>query len=129
MDWLSLYHAILDFYAKTMTLDMPNILRIEWIGLKDSYPSKVVSYIWAQNLIDRRCLAYLAFIFDIVSVPPFIDSIPVVYEFPDVFSTDLPRVPPDRDIDFPINLKPDTKPISIAPYRMTLAKLKELKES
>ncbi|MDE0547705.1 hypothetical protein, partial [Microbacterium sp. C7(2022)] len=49
-------------------------------------------------------------------------------EFPDVFPEDLPGVPPDREIDFRIDVLPDTQPISIPPYRMAPAELKELKE-
>lgn len=56
--------------------------------------------------------------------PPSLESIPIVNEFP----KDLLKIPPDRDIDFGIDVFPDTKPISIPPYRMTPAKLKELKE-
>ncbi|KAH0725795.1 hypothetical protein KY284_001660 [Solanum tuberosum] len=41
---------------------------------------------------------------------------------------DLPGVPPGRGIDFGIDLIPDTQPISIPPYRMAPAELKELKE-
>ena len=52
---------------------------------------------------------------------------PVVNEFQDVFPDDLPRIPPPREIDFCIDLEPDTKPISIPPYKMSLAELKELK--
>ena len=52
----------------------------------------------------------------------------MVQEFLDVFPSDLPGVPPDRDIDFAIDLKPDTKPIYIPPYRMAPAELKELKD-
>ena len=52
---------------------------------------------------------------------------PVVNEFLDVFPKDLPEVPPLREIDFGIDLDPDTKPISIPPYRMTPVELKELK--
>lgn len=44
-----------------------------------------------------------------------------------MFLTDLPVAPPDRDIDFTIDLEPGTKPISIPPYIMTSAELKELK--
>ena len=48
--------------------------------------------------------------------------------FPDVFPSILPSVPPDRDIDFSIDLEPGTKPISIPPYHMAPAELKELKD-
>ena len=56
-----------------------------------------------------------------------LEDISVVKEFPDVFSDDLPRLPPDREIDFQIELALGTEPIPRAPYRMVPAKLKELK--
>ncbi|WMV09446.1 hypothetical protein MTR67_002831 [Solanum verrucosum] len=52
----------------------------------------------------------------------------IVKEFPKVFRDDLPGVPPEREIDFGIDLLPNTRPISIPPYRMAPAELKELKE-
>ena len=52
----------------------------------------------------------------------------MVQEFPDVFPEDLPGVPPVCEIDFSIDLEPGTKPISIPPYRMAPAELKELKD-
>ena len=45
-------------------------------------------------------------------------SIPVVCEFLNVFPKDLPGLPPDRDIEFTIELEPSTAPISWRPYRM-----------
>ena len=49
-------------------------------------------------------------------------------DFPQVFSDDLPGVPPERETDFSIDILPDTRPISIPPYKMAPAELKELKE-
>ena len=54
-------------------------------------------------------------------------EVPVVNEFFDVFPEDLSGLPPDREIEFEIELEPGTEPISIAPYRMAPAELKELK--
>ncbi|XP_038874872.1 uncharacterized protein LOC120067371 [Benincasa hispida] len=54
-------------------------------------------------------------------------SEPIVRDFPDIFLEDLPRLPPQREIDFAIELEPSTTPISKAPYRMAPAELKELK--
>jgi hypothetical protein len=51
----------------------------------------------------------------------------VVCEFPDVFPEDLPRLPPERDVEFVIELKPGTAPISRRSYRMPPNKLAELK--
>ena len=64
---------------------------------------------------------------DLDSVVLPIELVPVVREFPEVFPNDLPRIPPEREIDFGIDLSPDTNPISIPPYRMASAELKELK--
>jgi hypothetical protein len=55
-------------------------------------------------------------------------EVPVVIEFPDVFLEELPGMPPDRDIEFVIELKPGTAPIYKTPYRMATPELAELKE-
>uniref|UniRef100_A0A1S3YNX3 RNA-directed DNA polymerase homolog n=1 Tax=Nicotiana tabacum TaxID=4097 RepID=A0A1S3YNX3_TOBAC len=52
----------------------------------------------------------------------------VVNEFLEIFPDELPGIPPDREIDFEIDVLPDTQPISIPPYRMALAELRELME-
>ena len=56
-----------------------------------------------------------------------IETIPVVNEFPNVFPEDLPGLPPDREVEFTIDVMPGTAPISKAPYRMAPAAMKELK--
>ena len=56
-----------------------------------------------------------------------LEEIPVVCEYADVFSDDLPGMPPDRDIEFVIELQPGTTPISKRPYRMPPKELAELK--
>ena len=50
----------------------------------------------------------------------------VVCEYKDVFPEELPRLPPHMDVDFCIELHPDTSPISMMPHRMTPAELQEL---
>jgi hypothetical protein len=50
-----------------------------------------------------------------------------VCEYPDVFPDDLPGMPPDRDVEFVIELQPDTTPISKRPYQMPPKELAELK--
>lgn len=56
-----------------------------------------------------------------------IQSVPVVCEFPDVFPEELPGMPPDREVEFVIELEPGTAPISKRPYKMGPAELAELK--
>jgi hypothetical protein len=57
-----------------------------------------------------------------------IHQIPVVCEFPDVFPDELPGLPPDRDVEFGIELIPRTASISRRPYRMPPDELAELKK-
>jgi hypothetical protein len=52
----------------------------------------------------------------------------VVSEFPDVFPKELQGMPPDRGIEFVIELMPGTAPIYKSPYRMATPELAELKE-
>jgi hypothetical protein len=54
-------------------------------------------------------------------------KIPVVCEYVDVFPEELPGMPPDRDIEYAIELQPGTTPISKRPYRKPPADLAELK--
>ena len=59
---------------------------------------------------------------------PDLEDIPVVRDFPDVFPEELPGVPPDRDVEFVIDLIPGTVPIARRPYKMAPLELAELKK-
>jgi len=63
-----------------------------------------------------------------VEASPDLASTPVVYEFPDVFPEDLPGLPPDRYVEFIIELEPGTAPISRRPYRMAPQELAKMKK-
>ncbi|WVZ95786.1 hypothetical protein U9M48_041509 [Paspalum notatum var. saurae] len=56
-----------------------------------------------------------------------LEEIPVVCEYPDIFPDDIPGLPPDRAVEFAINLVPGTAPIAKAPYRMSRKEYDELK--
>ena len=76
------------------------------------------------------CIGYLASVVDVsaeLKVKP--EDVHVVNKFVDVFPEDLPGLPPDREIDFFIDVLPSIAPISKAPYRMAPLELKELKFS
>ena len=56
-----------------------------------------------------------------------VEKLLIVYKYSNVFLEELPRLLPDREIEFKIDLIPGTAPISKAPYRLAPAELKELK--
>jgi hypothetical protein len=47
-----------------------------------------------------------------------LEDLPIVREYPDVFPEELPGMPPDRDVEFLIDLMPGTGPIAKRPYKM-----------
>src|SRR5262249_27588196 len=81
-----------------------------------------------HRMISKGCEAFLASVVASSSEgsSSSVANIEVIREFPDVFSDDLPGLPPVREIDFPIELVPGTSPISIPPYRMATVELVEL---
>ncbi|XP_070035915.1 uncharacterized protein [Nicotiana tomentosiformis] len=78
IDWLSPCHSFLDCHAKTVTLEVPGFPRVEWSGSIDYVPSRVISYLKAQWMVEKGCLSYLAFLRDVSAEAPAIDSVPVV---------------------------------------------------
>ena len=71
---------------------------------------------------------YLALVRDITAEKTSILDVPVVCEFLNVFLKELPGLPPHRGIKFYIDVVSDTALISMPPYTMAPAELKELKE-
>jgi len=57
-----------------------------------------------------------------------LEDIPVVRDYPNIFAEVTTGLPPDREIEFSIDLMPGTQPIHKAPYRMAPSELKELKK-
>jgi len=57
-----------------------------------------------------------------------VGELPVMQEFPEVFSDDIIDLPPEREVEYATDLVPGTSPISIAPYRMSASELGELKK-
>ena len=55
------------------------------------------------------------------------EDILVLREYVDVFSEEIPGLPPKRELNFTIKLVPSVVPSSKAPYRMNILELNELK--
>ena len=113
-----------------MILRRPGLPVVIFYGERRRAPSgliSAISSISARWLLQKGCKGYLAHVVDTRSDEVRLEDVPVVREFLDVFPDDLPGLPPERETDFPIDLVPGIAPISLPPYRMAPAKLKELK--
>jgi hypothetical protein len=111
MDWLSKYKILIDCTKKSVKLTTPEGKEIEFI-IEPAVTAKGVANHVKVNQLDA-CQG---------------SEVPMVNEFPNVFPEELPGVPPERDIEFVIELKPGTAPIYKTPYRMATPELAELKE-
>ena len=128
MDWLSKYHATIDCQKKIVIFRPPEEEEFLFIGTTYKLRTPIISAMKARRLLDSGCIGYLASVVDThveQCLKP--EDVPVVREFLEVFPEDLPGLPPDREIEFVIDLVPGTAPISKAPYRMAPTELKELK--
>ena len=106
MSWMSDHGVLIDTSTRTIMLREPKGGNAFLVPLPQSFD--------LQNL---SC-AILA---------TTICYIPVICEFPDVFPDELLGLPPDRDVEFKIEIVLGTSPISRRPYRMPPNKLVELK--
>jgi len=69
----------------------------------------------------------LAYVQSKPETQPKLEDIPMVCNYSNVFS-EVVGLPPDREIEFSIDLVPGTQPIHKAPYRMAPTELREIKE-
>ena len=125
MDWLSDNNAQIDCKNKKVRLQtLDGKKKVIFRGNKQE--KKFLTIAQVKKLLRQNCEVYLAHMVDTSKEVPVLEAIPVVNKFPDVFPDDLPGLPPDREIEFAIELVSGTEPVSKAPYRMAPVEMKEL---
>jgi hypothetical protein len=105
-NWMTLHQVVLDVASRIVEINSP---------LCGSFTLILPSQGSTQSCV-----------FSMTELP--LKKIPVVCEYADVFPDELPGMPPDRDIEFAIELQLGTTPISKRPYRMPPTELAELKK-
>ena len=99
----------------------------DFVGRKKNFKFSTISAVRAQGLLNDGCSGFLVSVASInEQYPSTVKEVLVVREYLEVFPEDLPRLPPDREIEFVIDVYPGTKPISRSPYRMAPVELKRL---
>jgi hypothetical protein len=106
MDWLTTNKGFIDCYNRTVTLTNCQ-------GKTIMFGTRRIST--SHGKLNQLDMAELS-------------KVPIVCEYPDVFPEELPGMPPDREIEFVIELAPGTAPIYKKPYRMAPSELVELKK-
>ena len=117
----------MDCPSKEVILHAPDSQRVCFTGERKIIPSCMILALTADMLIRKGCEAFLAYAISSGGSGTSLVDIFMVYRFPDVFSKELPGLPPTRKMKLSIDLVFDTRPISRAPYRIAPPELKELK--
>ena len=128
MDWLAAHFAIVDCHRKKVIFQVLGKIEFYFVGSGEYTSPRVISALQARCMIKKGCKGYLATVRDTQQGELKLEDILVVREFPDVFPENLSGLPPNREIEFSIDLLLGSSPISKAPYRMAPAELRELKE-
>ncbi|CAH9130500.1 unnamed protein product [Cuscuta epithymum] len=127
MDFLQKYSASIICRKRMVSFAPAGSDPFLFLGEPKRSGKVMISALQARRLIRGGCEAFLAHIVDKNSrEPKQLSEVPVVEDYNDVFPEDFSGLPPSREIEFEIELLPDTAPISRAPYRMALAELQEL---
>jgi hypothetical protein len=106
MDWLSKYDRVIQCTRRAIRLTKKDGITVKFVAAVQSNQASMLNQTEVTAL----------------------EEIIVVQEYSVVFPKELPGMPPDRDIEFLIELLPGTPPISKRPYRMPINKLVELKK-
>ncbi|GJY08795.1 putative reverse transcriptase domain-containing protein [Tanacetum coccineum] len=107
MDWMAEHRAEVVCYEKYICVPYKNDMLIIQSGIKSESRLEEEK----SETPERR-----------------IEDVPIVKDFPKVFPEDLLGLPPTRQVEFHIELIPGAAPVARAPYRLALAKMKELAE-
>jgi hypothetical protein len=111
MDWLSKYNELINYAKKAVRLTPSSGKELKYVA-ENLVMNKAASNKMVLNHLDAASIR----------------DIRTISEFLDVFSEDLSGMPPDREIEFVIELVPGTAPIFKRPYRMVTNQLAKLKE-
>ncbi|RHN60629.1 putative nucleotidyltransferase, Ribonuclease H [Medicago truncatula] len=118
MNWLEYNRVHINCFSKTV-----HFSSAEEEGEVELLSTKQMKQFERDGILMYSLMAYLS-----VENQAVIGRLPVVNEFPKVFPDEIPDVPPEREVEFSIDLVPGTKPVSMAPYRMSASELAELKK-
>ena len=123
MDWMIAYRIVIDCEHRRVTAYTQDGTRMVFQGDKHD--------ILSQTVYESKCHGQLTGWLASLTLEDEgrsnLDLPRVVCEYVDVFPDELPRLPPQRVVDFGIELYPGTSTISITPHKMAPVELQELR--
>nr|GEZ59667.1 putative reverse transcriptase domain-containing protein [Tanacetum cinerariifolium] len=135
MDWLIKYHGVIICDEKIVHVPFEREMLI-FQGNGDNQREKsrlnIISCTKTQKYLSIGCDVFLANVTTKEakgkSEEKRLEDVPIVGDFPEVFSEDLLGIPPARPVEFQIDLVPGVVPVTRAPFRLAPSEMKELAE-
>ncbi|XP_024989254.1 uncharacterized protein LOC112523815 [Cynara cardunculus var. scolymus] len=128
MDWLSENRAEICCAEKKIRIPLSEGRILEVHGEKPRKDLKIVTCMKMRNYMRKNCVAFLAHVVDRVIKEKRIQDLPTVRDFPEVFPNELPGLPPQRQVEFHIELVLGAAPVAKSPYRLAPSEMQELSE-
>ena len=117
MDWLSPNGAVIDCTQQLVRIRTPSGGELVIHGERPQRGPTVCSTTRARRYLQQGCGGYVAYVMDTREAgKATVSEVPVVRDFADVFPEELPGIPPERQVEFRIDLVPGAAPIAKAPY-------------
>ncbi|KAJ9557278.1 hypothetical protein OSB04_011892 [Centaurea solstitialis] len=127
MDWLIKNRAVIICYERMVQVPVKNGDYLYIYGERRPGDVKIISMLKTLRCVTKGCTSFVAYVLDATKeVKKIVKDVPIVGEYPDVFPDDLPGLPPDRQVEFRIDLVPGASPIAKTPYRLAPAEMKEM---
>ncbi|KAI3746350.1 hypothetical protein L6452_08780 [Arctium lappa] len=121
MDWLSNNHAEILCSKKLIRLPNPSGEVVVIYDEKRKGEVAIITMTKARKWLVKGCSSFLAYV-----INAKLEDVKIVREFPYVFPDDLPGLPPDRQLEFRIDLVPGAAPIAKDPYRLAPSEMQEM---
>ncbi|KAJ9551909.1 hypothetical protein OSB04_015954 [Centaurea solstitialis] len=125
-DWMIRNKVKIDCEQKMVRIKLPDGRTAVVYGVKRNRSTSLISVIKANRCIRKGCVWFMAHVVDSKKDKLQVKDVEVVRDYPEVFPEDLVSLPPDREIEFRIDLVPGATPIAKAPYRLAPSELKEM---
>ncbi|GJX99931.1 putative reverse transcriptase domain-containing protein [Tanacetum coccineum] len=129
------YHAVIICDEKIVHIPFANeTLIVHGDGRNNEHGSRlnIISCTKAQKYLLKGCHVFLAHVTtkkaEDKSEEKRLEDVPIVRDFPEVFSEDLPGIPPTRQVEFQIDLVPGVALVALVPYRLAPSEMKELSD-
>ncbi|KAJ9538531.1 hypothetical protein OSB04_031264 [Centaurea solstitialis] len=128
VNWMFRNHGVVDCAEQLVRIQNPSGGELIVYGEERKKRLAFCSVAKVRRYLRHGCAGYLAYAMTSSAEEKKLSvaDIPVVSEYPDVFPEDLSDIPPEREVEFGIDLVPGAAPVACTPYRLAPPELQEL---